>query len=77
MLYIILAESLSRKLEAKRIFGNLPGIQNVHGVKSLNHSQFIDDNLLLGGASRIIDLRFKQVLNTFLDALGGEVNHRK
>jgi hypothetical protein len=49
----------------------------VRGVKSLNHSQFIDDTLFLGGASQIIALRFKQVLDSFLDASGGEVNHWK
>jgi hypothetical protein len=53
-----MAESLSIKLEHERIVKNIQGLQIVHGVKNLNHSQFADDTLLLGGASVII-ARFK------------------
>jgi hypothetical protein len=37
----------------------------VRGVKSINHSQFVDDTLLLSGASSIMEKRFKMVLDIF------------
>jgi hypothetical protein len=43
----------------------------------MNHSQFVDGTLLLGGASVIIASRFKQVLDCFVDASGGAINNRK
>jgi hypothetical protein len=52
-------KSLSRNMEVERISRNLPGIKIVRGVSSFNHSQFVDDTLLLGGASTIITKRFK------------------
>jgi hypothetical protein len=36
-------------MEVERIFRNLPTIKILRGVKILNHSQFVDDTLLLGG----------------------------
>jgi hypothetical protein len=49
LLYIIMAESLNKKLELERLIHNLLGITVVRGVKSINHSQFVDDTLILGG----------------------------
>jgi hypothetical protein len=49
-----MADSLSRQLEYERENGNLPGLQMARGVKNLNQYQFVDDTLLLGGASQII-----------------------
>jgi hypothetical protein len=43
----------------------------------MNHSQFTDDTLLLGGASIIIATRFKRILDSFLDASRGAVNNIK
>jgi hypothetical protein len=40
----------------------------------MNHSQFANDTLLLGGTSVIIAIRFKKNLDTFLDASRGDVN---
>jgi hypothetical protein len=68
---------LSRKLEHERLVGNLPGLQIARGVKNLNHSQFADDTLLMGGASMTIASHFKVVLDSFLDASRGVVNNRK
>jgi hypothetical protein len=45
--------------------------------KILNHSQFFNDTLLLGGALVIIVAHFKFVLDSFLDASRGVVNCRK
>ena len=44
------------------------------GVKNANHAQFIDDTILLGGASVIIAKRFREVISTFLKASDGKVN---
>jgi hypothetical protein len=51
LLYIIMAESLSIKLDHERRMGRLLGLSFTIGVKSINHSQFVDDTLLLGAAS--------------------------
>jgi hypothetical protein len=72
-----MADSLSRKLEHEHEVGNLSSLQMVRRVKSLNHSQFANDTFLMGGVSHIISPRFKQVLDSFLDASSGAVNHRK
>jgi hypothetical protein len=76
-LYILMVESLSRKLEVERIIGNLPSLQIARGTKDINHSQFFDNTLLLGATSTIIARRFKQVLDTFLLASGGKINCSK
>jgi hypothetical protein len=49
----------------------------VRGVKSINHSQFTDDTLLLGGASVTIAKRFKDNLDLFTQASRGLINHLK
>jgi hypothetical protein len=72
-----MAKSLSRKLEAKHRMGHLPGIQIAHGVKDINHSQFVDDTLLLGVAFAIIARRFKKILDDFLSASWGKINSSK
>jgi hypothetical protein len=77
LLFIIVVEYLSRNLEKERDLGNLPGMQITRGVRNMNHSQFIDDTLLLGGDSIIIATRFKRILDSFLDASGGAVNNKK
>jgi len=65
-LYIIMAETLSRAPEKQRKERNITGIRIAKGVKTINHSLFADDTLLLGGASTIIARRFKKVLDDFL-----------
>jgi hypothetical protein len=72
-----MAEALSRKLESEKDVGSLLGIKLVKEVKSKNYSQFVDDTLLLGGASTIIAKRFKCVPEHFLNALGGKENNGK
>jgi hypothetical protein len=66
-----------RKLEVERRIGNLLGIKLVRGVKSMIHSQFAEDRILLGGTSTIMTLIFKRVLDIFINALGSRVNHNK
>jgi hypothetical protein len=77
LLFIIVADTLSRKLEHERVSGNLHGLQIVRAVKNMNHSQFADDTLFLGGTSIIIASQFKSILDSYLDASGGDANNRK
>jgi hypothetical protein len=75
-LYILIVDSLRWNLEAEHILGCLPGIKISHLVKEINHSQFVDDTLLLGAASTIIRKRFK-IMYDLLTALGGKINSSK
>lgn len=59
------------KLELK-VF--IAGVNIVNGVKAINHSQFSDDTLLIGGASVVIAQIFKDILYAYLDVTGGLVN---
>jgi hypothetical protein len=65
ILYILLAKALSRRLDKERRKKNISNIKIIRGAKRINHSQFFDDTLLLGGASTIIATRFKEALDTF------------
>jgi hypothetical protein len=53
------------------------GIKIARGVKDINHAQFVDDTLLLGGASTIIARKFKQQLDLYKEASGSQINYRK
>jgi hypothetical protein len=46
------------------------GIKIARGVKDINHAQFVDDTLLLGGASTIIARKFKQQLDPIQGSFG-------
>ena len=52
-LYILMAETLSRKLIGDKEAGIIPGIRIARGVDPINHALFVDESLLLGGASLI------------------------
>jgi hypothetical protein len=67
-----MAESLRRKLEEDRHMGRLPSLQLARGIKEINHSQFVDDTLLLGATSTIIEKRFKKTMDQFLSASVGQ-----
>lgn len=77
LLYVIMTYSLSRKIESKHLSGRLSRISIVRGVKELNHSQFTNDTLLLGGSSLPIVDRFNVILQHYLEVSGGVVNNRK
>jgi len=70
-------KSLSRMLEVEHNNGNVPRIQVVRGTKSINHSQFVDDTLLIGGSSIIITRIFNNFLDLFTCASRGLINHNK
>ena len=72
-LYLIVAESLSKKLEALQNNGELKGLRIARGVKNANHDKFADDTILLGGASITVAERFRGVISSFLDASDGKI----
>eukprot|EP00253_Pinus_taeda_P017813 PITA_17813 len=76
-LFILMAESLSKALDFNRRTGMITGIQIEQGAKNINHSQFADDTLLMGGASITIARRFKKILDQFMEYSGGKVNQVK
>ena len=76
-LYILVADSLSRRFNMMNIEGNLPGIGFVKGVQPINHAQFVDDTILLGGVSVISAKLFKSKLYFYQEASGSPINYNK
>ena len=76
-LYILMAESLSRKISAEMVAGTIPGIKAARGVVPINHALFVDDSLLLGGASLNIARAFNEVIQNFCQSSGALINKRK
>jgi hypothetical protein len=77
LLYVLVLEPFNKQLELERLNGTITGLCTDRGVKRINHSQFLDDTLLLGGASRIIETWFKLVLDQFTHISGGIINENK
>ena len=77
MLYVIMAETLNRRLEHERATGNIPGLKIARGVRRLNNSHFVDDTLILGGASQTMARRFKLVLDQYETTSVGLINKHK
>jgi ribonuclease HI/exonuclease III len=76
-LYILMADTLSRKLSAERIAGTIPGLKSSPEAVPMNHSLFADDSLLLGGASTRIATAFDSVLKSYCRVSGALINERK
>eukprot|EP00253_Pinus_taeda_P015595 PITA_15595 len=76
-LYILLADSLSRKLSQEQHRGFIPGIRIVQEVPSVNHALFADDAILLGGASLRMAKAFKLILQKFCNVTGALISERK
>ena len=64
-LYILMAEYLSIKLSVELVAGSIPGIKAARGVDLINDALFVDDSLLLGGASLNISRAFNEILQFF------------
>jgi len=77
LLYAIQASVLSFQLEFCQQVQTLPGLRMVHNVKDINHAQFADDTLLLGGASINSARSFKKVLDIYKEASGSKINYSK
>jgi hypothetical protein len=72
-----MADSLSRKLTAERLVGNILGLKPSNRAEPLNHALFADDSLLLGGASIRIAKAFDTVLRNYCRVSRDLVNERK
>ena len=57
--------------------GSIPGIKTTRGVDPINHAVFVDDSLLLGGASLKIAQVFIEILQNFCLISGALINKRK
>ena len=76
-LYILMADSLSRKLTAGKFDGLIPGITTATGFEAINHAIFADDTLLLGGASLKMAKVFSEIVHHFCIIFGALINNRK
>ena len=76
-LFILMVESFSCALDHKRRADLITSIKYEYGIKNINHSQFANDTLLIGGASTIIAQRFKALLDKYMRYSGGMINHLK
>lgn len=72
-----MAESFSKALDFNHRVGLIIGIKFGNGVKNINHSQFVDDTLLIGGASITIAQCFKTLLDKYMRYSDGLVNQLK
>jgi hypothetical protein len=66
-----MVKALNIRLDYENKQRNISGLKISAGIKRVNHSQFADDILLLGGASTSIARRFKDVLDQLLLVFGG------
>eukprot|EP00253_Pinus_taeda_P005923 PITA_05923 len=76
-LYILMADSLSKKLTLEKQNGNILGIRIVKGIAPVNHALFVDDSLLLGGASLRIVNSFITILQKFCSISRALISERK
>eukprot|EP00253_Pinus_taeda_P033787 PITA_33787 len=76
-LYILKADSLSRKLSAEKDSSSLLGLKPSNNSPAQNHALFVDDSLLLGGASVRIAKAFDVVLKCYCRVSGASINERK
>jgi hypothetical protein len=77
LLYAIQASVLSLQLEFGQLQQNLSGLRIAKGVKDINHAQYADDTLLLGGASTAVAKKFKKELDVFTNISGSVINTAK
>jgi len=57
--------------------GIVLGIRVMQSLDPVNHSLFVDDSLLLGGASMKIAKGFKEILQNICSISGALINKRK
>eukprot|EP00253_Pinus_taeda_P022123 PITA_22123 len=77
LLYVIQASVLSFQLDHNQQTQILPRLRMVHQVKDINHAQFADDTLLLGGASINSIKSFKKELDSYIEVSGSKINFIK
>ena len=76
-LFILMAESLSRKLMVEKEVGFISSIRIARGVDPINHALFSNDSLLLGGTSMKIARAFNDILKNFCQISGALINNNK
>lgn len=76
-LYILFADSLSRKLTLEKQNGNIPGIIIVKGIALVNQVLFTNDSIFLGGASPRIANSFRTILQKICNISGALISERK
>jgi hypothetical protein len=74
LLYAIQASVLSYQLGNSQAQSTLQGLRIEPGMKDINHAQFADDTLLLGGASSIIAKQFKEELEAYTSVSISEIS---
>jgi len=72
-----MVEALERKPKKEIISNSLRGIMISKRVKVVNHSQFVDDTLFLGGISLIVVERFKESLDKYTVTFMGLIKKTK
>ena len=77
LLYAIQASMLSFQLNLSQEIHMLPGLKIVNNVRDINHAQFADDTLLLGGASVHSAEQFKKELELYKKISGSKINFHK
>jgi hypothetical protein len=77
LLYAIQASVLSFQLDHGQMHNNLLGPRIAPGVKEINHAQFADDMLLMGGASMPMTKKFKKELDAYTEISGSMISLTK
>jgi len=74
LLYVLMAEALNKILKYEGRSISILGLKIERGVRGINHSQFVDHTLFLGGASKTLDKCFKLVLHQYVEVSGCIIN---
>ena len=77
LLFVLQASVLSFYLDKKRADQDIAWLYIARGVKDINHAQFVDDTLLLGGANINSARTFKKELDIYREVLGSKINYLK
>ena len=77
LLYAIQALVLSFQLNLCQEIHTLPRLRIANNVRDINHVQFGDDTLLLGGANIHSTDHFKQELELYKEVSGSKINFQK
>ena len=68
---------LSFQLNLSQDIHTLPGLRISNNVRDINHAQFADDTLLLGGANLHSAAQFKHELDIYQKVSGSKINFQK
>lgn len=77
LLYAIQASLLSFQLNFCQDIHSLSGLRMTNNVWNINHAQFADDTLLLGGANTHSAKHFNQELDLYKEVFGSKINYHK